>query len=188
MVLMGLWLCSQYDRSYKLITARRERKLMAMDLERRLVKKGGRRIVTGYRNGKSVVIDDAEVPAQDLLGAKVVELWETVGTPVIPLESEKYKIPLTFKMPASGETRLRLTVIPPDGEHGAGSGMHKTKTIDYDTILFGELWMEMDDGVEVRLNPGDCVIQNGTRHAWHNRSAENCIMLTMCIGGKHIDD
>jgi mannose-6-phosphate isomerase-like protein (cupin superfamily) len=150
--------------------------------------KGGsvRRIVTGFKNGKSVVIDDSEVPAQDLLGAKVVELWETAGAPVIPLESEKYKIPLTFKMPAPGETRLRMTVIPPDEEHGAGSRMHKTKTIDYDIILSGELWMEMDDGVEVRLKPGDCVIQNGTRHAWCNRSADNCTMLTMCIGANRI--
>jgi quercetin dioxygenase-like cupin family protein len=156
-----------------------------LDLEERLKGKGGsvRRIVTGHRNGKSVVIDDAAIPAQDLLGAKVVELWETSGTPVIPLESEKYKIPLAFKMPAPGETRLRLTVIPPEGERGAGSGMHKTKTIDYDIILSGELWMEMDDGVTVQLKPGDCVIQNGTRHAWRNHSAENCIMLTLCIGG-----
>jgi hypothetical protein len=168
----------------------KEVSVMTMDLEKRLIGKGGsvRRIVTGHRNGKSVVIDDSEMPSQELLGAKIIELWETAGAPVIPLESEKYKTPLAFKMPAPGETRLRLTVIPPDGEHSAGSGMHKTKTIDYDVILSGELRMEMDDGVEVRLNPGDCVIQNGTRHAWRNRSSQNCVMLTMCIGAKQIDD
>ena len=49
-------------------------------------------------------------------------------------------------------------------------GMHTTDTVDYDVILSGELWMELDDGVEVHLKPGDCVIQNGTRHAWQNRS------------------
>jgi hypothetical protein len=168
----------------------KEASAVTTDLEEHLIGKGGsvRRIVTGFKNGKSIVIDDSEVPAHDLLGAKIIELWETAGAPVIPLESEKYKIPLKFKMPAPGETRLRMTVIPPHGEDGAGSGMHKTKTIDYDIILSGELWMEMDDGVEVRLNTGDCVIQNGTRHAWRNRSAENCIMLTMCIGAKQIDD
>lgn len=61
-------------------------------------------------------------------------------------------------------------------------GMHATDTVDYDIILSGELWMELDDGVEVHLTPGDCVIQNGTRHAWRNRSTKNCIMLSVCIG------
>jgi mannose-6-phosphate isomerase-like protein (cupin superfamily) len=156
---------------------------MTTELGWRLMERGGRRIVTGHRNGKSVVIDDSVTPAQDLLGAKVIELWETVGAPAISLESDKYKNALTFKMPAPGETRLRLAVIPPD-QNSSGSGMHKTRTIDYDIILSGELWMELDDSVEVRLQPGDCVIQNGTRHAWHNRSTENCTMLTVCIGAK----
>ncbi len=159
---------------------------MSTDLAQRLLGKDGsvRRIVTGLREGKSVVIEDAEVPARDLLGAKVTELWQTSGEPVLQLESDKCKIPLTFKMPAPGETRVRLTIIPPEEISGSGAGMHKTKTVDYDILLSGELWMEMDDGVAVQLNPGDCVIQNGTRHAWRNRSKQNCIMLTMCVGGK----
>jgi hypothetical protein len=32
--------------------------------------------------------------------------------------------------------------------------------------------LELDDGAEVVLKAGDCVIQNGTRHAWHNRSTD----------------
>ena len=62
--------------------------------------------------------------------------------------------------------------------------MHTTDTIDYDIILSGELWMELDDGMEVHLKPGDCVIQNGTRHAWRNRSSESCIMASVMIGAK----
>jgi mannose-6-phosphate isomerase-like protein (cupin superfamily) len=163
----------------------RQEGLMTADLTERLTGKGGcgRRIVTGHRNGKSVVLDDSEIPAQELLGAKVIELWETIGTPVIPFENDSYKTPLKFKMPGLGDTRLRVTIIPPN-EDGAGSGMHKSKTIDYDVILSGELWMELDDGVEVHLKPGDCVIQNGTRHAWRNRSTDPCLMLTMCMGAK----
>jgi hypothetical protein len=165
-----------------------EANAMTADLANLLKENSGsvRRIVTGHRNGKSVVLDDAEVPTQDLLGAKVVELWETIGAPVLPYEGDAYKKPLKFKMPGPGETRLRLTVIPPvirpDGEYGPGSGMHKTNTIDYDIILSGELWMEFDDGSTVQLKTGDCIVQNGARHAWRNKSADDCIMLTVCIG------
>jgi hypothetical protein len=34
----------------------------------------------------------------------------------------------------------------------------------------------------VRLGPGDCVIQNGTRHAWHNRSSEPAVLFVALIG------
>jgi hypothetical protein len=154
-------------------------------IEERLREKEGiiRRIVTGHRNGKSIVMDDADIPEQELLGAKIFELWETIGTPAIPVDREKCKTQLSFKMPAQpGDTRLRLTVIPPD-EQMQGSGMHKSRTVDYDVIISGELWMELDDGL-VLLKPWDCVVQNGTRHAWHNRSTQDCVMLSICLGAK----
>ena len=146
-----------------------------------------RRVVTGHKDGQSVVIADTDIPDQELLGAKIFELWETTGTPSIPVDSEKCHFPLKFKMPGQpGETRLRVTVIPPD-EQMQGSGMHKTRTVDYDMILSGELWMELDHG-SVLLKSGDCVIQNGTRHAWHNRSKEICIMLSVCIGASRNEE
>ncbi|HZZ50488.1 MAG TPA: cupin domain-containing protein [Pseudonocardia sp.] len=49
-------------------------------------------------------------------------------------------------------------------------GMHQTVTVDYAIVLAGELWLELDDGAEVRLPTGSCVVQNGARHAWRNKS------------------
>jgi len=63
-------------------------------------------------------------------------------------------------------------------------GMHTTNTIDYGIVLSGEIWLELDDGVEVNLKPGDCVIQNGTRHAWRNKSSETCVMAFVMVGAK----
>jgi mannose-6-phosphate isomerase-like protein (cupin superfamily) len=164
-----------------------------------------RRVVTGHRNGKSVVLDDDEIPTQivSFAGVDYTELWETIGTPTVPFEGEDLKKQMTIEMPDAGGTRLRLVLIPPDEEILAKAkeegvdiveewrkfndddwGMHTTDTVDYDVILSGELWMELDDGVEVHLKPGDCVIQNGTRHAWQNRSTENCVMLSVCIGAE----
>jgi hypothetical protein len=41
-----------------------------------------------------------------------------------------------------------------------------------------------DDAVEVLLKAGDCVIQNGTRHAWHNRSSEKCVIADTLVAAE----
>jgi hypothetical protein len=40
----------------------------------------------------------------------------------------------------------------------------------------------MDIKCIVCLKSGDCVIQNGTRHAWHNRSSEKCVVAVALVG------
>jgi len=64
-------------------------------------------------------------------------------------------------------------------------GMHTTDTIDFDVVISGEIWLELDDGAEVRLQAGDSVIQNGTRHAWHNRSSQPCTLAVTLVGAAH---
>jgi quercetin dioxygenase-like cupin family protein len=63
-------------------------------------------------------------------------------------------------------------------------GMHTTATVDFDMVLSGEVWLELDGGAERMLRAGDCVIQNGTRHAWHNRSDAPCVMLVVLLGAE----
>jgi quercetin dioxygenase-like cupin family protein len=52
----------------------------------------------------------------------------------------------------------------------------------FEYVLSGEIWLELDDGVEVYLRAGDTVVQNGTRHAWRNKSSEPCQMVVVLIG------
>lgn len=61
-------------------------------------------------------------------------------------------------------------------------GMHTTDSVDFDVVVFGEVVLELDDGAEVVLKAGDCVIQNGTRHAWHNRSSQRCVIAFSLVG------
>jgi len=63
-------------------------------------------------------------------------------------------------------------------------GMHTTDTVDFDVVVSGEVHLELDDGAEVHLKAGDCVVQNGTRHAWHNRSAHNCVIAVALLGAQ----
>ncbi|MCY1310380.1 hypothetical protein D9M70_605620 [compost metagenome] len=61
-------------------------------------------------------------------------------------------------------------------------GMHRTPTIDYGVLLEGELWLELDNGEERLVHPGDVVIQNGTRHAWRNKSSNPAKAIFFMIG------
>jgi quercetin dioxygenase-like cupin family protein len=63
-------------------------------------------------------------------------------------------------------------------------GMHTTDTVDFDVVISGEVVLELDDGAEVLLKAGDCVIQNGTRHAWHNRSSNKCVIAVTLLGAE----
>ena len=61
-------------------------------------------------------------------------------------------------------------------------GMHRTPSMDYDMVLDGVVGLELDDGVEVTLCPGDVVVQNGTRHRWHNRGDTVARVLAVTVG------
>jgi quercetin dioxygenase-like cupin family protein len=63
-------------------------------------------------------------------------------------------------------------------------GMHTSETIDFEYVLSGEVWLELDDGQEVHLQAGDTVVQNGTRHAWRNKGTEPC-RVVFCLMGAH---
>ena len=63
-------------------------------------------------------------------------------------------------------------------------GMHTTDTLDYVVIIRGEILLELDKGKTVHLRPGDCVVQNGTRHRWINPGDQPCLMAAIMIGGK----
>jgi quercetin dioxygenase-like cupin family protein len=49
-------------------------------------------------------------------------------------------------------------------------------------VVSGEVWLELDDGEAVHLHAGECVVQNGTRHAWHNRSSEPAVLFVTLLG------
>jgi uncharacterized cupin superfamily protein len=65
-------------------------------------------------------------------------------------------------------------------------GMHTTSTIDYGMLLDGEIHLELDGGATKKLSPRDVVVQNGTRHAWRNRSDKPATMLFVLVGARRV--
>jgi hypothetical protein len=53
--------------------------------------------------------------------------------------------------------------------------------VDFDVIVFGEVYLELDDGAEAFLKAGDCVIQNGTRQRLAQPVVvRNCMFVSGC--------
>ena len=61
-------------------------------------------------------------------------------------------------------------------------GMHTTDSVDLGVVLAGEVVLELDDGVEKLLRAGDTIIQNGTRHRWHNRGPVPAVLAAVLVG------
>jgi quercetin dioxygenase-like cupin family protein len=75
---------------------------------------------------------------------------------------------------------VRTALVPWADQNDAG--MHRTPTMDYNIVLAGTVGLELDGGAEVVLEPGDVVVQNATRHRWHNRGATVARVLSVQIG------
>jgi len=152
-----------------------------------------RRVVTGHRGDKAVVLFDSAAPNQKLRQASGLVstlLWVTderpadvsgsadrslreIGVPPPPSGS----IFRVVDFPPEDAARSRDAVLKEMGVADAGGarhhGMHKTRSIDYAVVVEGEIDMLLDDS-EVHLEAGDVLVQQGTNHAWVNRGSKPC--------------
>lgn len=172
-----------------------------------------RLVVTGVdAAGQETCLQDevvAPIRVRSLPGQEMYLLWgsedgqATVGTAPAPVTLPFFAGPggsrlLLVRFPPphavhppegdpdqiAAETAERLPGLMDVFEPGDDSGMHTTDTLDYGICLEGELWLELDDGSQTRLTPGTCVVQQGTRHAWHNRGETPALMCFVGIGAK----
>jgi hypothetical protein len=60
--------------------------------------------------------------------------------------------------------------------------MHLTPTIDYVSVLSGEVDLILDSGEQVTLGPSDLVVQNGTVHGWRNTSDKPVVFAITLLG------
>jgi mannose-6-phosphate isomerase-like protein (cupin superfamily) len=171
---------------------------------------GVRRVVTGQMvDGRSVFVSDQRVDpitVSALPGAEFYRLWGSDDLVRLPTDGTAPTAP-TYFPPVTGFRFLVVTIgpdrvtMPEDFDVRAAvvelqtklpgiveameldnPGMHTTNSVDFGVVLSGEVWLELDAGAEVRLRAGDCVIQNGTRHAWRNKSSVPCVLAFAGVG------
>jgi mannose-6-phosphate isomerase-like protein (cupin superfamily) len=145
-----------------------------------------------------------------LPGAEVYRLWELDQPPTLPVTSVQASPHASF-FPGPGGLRFGVISIPPglsyephaetSAEAMAAAfaeaeaklpgmmatfdterpGLHATATTDFVIVLSGQGRMRSGDHTDVRLSPGDCVIQNGGTHGWFNDGSEPFVFCyTLC--------
>jgi mannose-6-phosphate isomerase-like protein (cupin superfamily) len=153
-----------------------------------------RRVVTGHRDGKAVLVSDEEVQPTEVQATtaaiqgsgEIYRLWGGDRAPTFPDDGSPPDQPTIF--PPVGGYRFVILTLPPAGAQAPpamepkAAGMHTTDTIDFGVVLSGEIVLEVDDGTETTLHPGDTVVQNGTRHRWTNRGQDPAVLAAVLIG------
>ena len=136
-----------------------------------------RRVVAG-----PPVVDGGAADAMSSPTTTITDLWHTGG----PLQSVEQggdpDGPWSLVPPTGGLwfRLVELTPAPPSEE-----GWHATPTVDVDVVLRGRVLLELPDGVQTELGPGDVVIQRGTNHRWTAIGDEQFAMATVMIDTTH---
>ncbi|GAA4226545.1 cupin domain-containing protein [Actinomadura meridiana] len=169
-----------------------------------------RRVVTGHdAEGKARVVDDRDVEpitSELMPGCAFFRLWGRDDRPAFPDDGSPPHVEAWY--PPRDGSRFMINTVPPGellpppdldaaaaleelewqmpGAMAANDpdapGMHTTDSIDYVLVVVGEATLELDDGEQTVLRAGDVVVQNGTRHAWHNHGTEPCTIVGVAIG------
>lgn len=166
------------------------------------------------QTGKSIFLRDSAAPRttefKSVPGFLTSLLWETAPDARVPAADGDPAVSARSWAPPPGGTNLMFITFPPDAvmqspgfdPAAAGAeymqvlpglaekfemdhpGMHTTDSVDYGVLVEGELHLELDDGATKKLTPRDVVVQNGTRHAWRNKSDKPATMLFVLVGAK----
>ncbi len=159
------------------------------------------RVVTGYdENGNPAIIRQGQPPTVVHAGRyTTTELWVSDRSPVKATDADTSTREWALEPPPGGAC-FRIVEIAP-GEDGAGSDSgpgdgelsaehegfqdaHATDTLDYVTVLRGEVTLVIGDA-EVTLGPGDSVVQQpGVPHDWQNRSAGRVVMVGVLLSAR----
>jgi hypothetical protein len=167
-----------------------------------------RRVVTGHdAQGRAIVVEDSTVEVTPIIGslAQVHSIWGTDEVDRLPGDGSEPSRDGFF--PPEGGYRFALYTLLPAGsapgdaasggvsfadvaaamQAGPGRGMHASDTVDLIYMVDGEIWLELDDGVEVRLGPGDTAVQNGTLHGWRNKSDAPATFVVVLVGARRAE-
>ena len=143
-----------------------------------------RRVVTGHdENGRAIVsIDEmSKNVVQTRPGAHAAVIWTSEGFPVDndgSADTSGRKIGISA---IDNGTVFRVVSFGP----GVTPRNHRTDTIDYATVISGEIDMELD-GTSVHLKAGDLLVQRGTIHNWVNKGTAPCVIAFVLVGAKPV--
>jgi mannose-6-phosphate isomerase-like protein (cupin superfamily) len=155
------------------------------------------RVVTGFDvQGNPAVIATGEPPTVIHAGRyTTTELWVSGRGPLTPGDADTSTQQWALEPPPGGACFRIVQIAAAESaagsaggagaaEHEEFQGAHATDTLDYVTILRGEVTLVVA-GAEIVLRPGDSVVQQpGVPHDWQNRSAEDAVMVGVLLSAR----
>lgn len=150
------------------------------------------RVVTGYdEDGRAAIISRGEPHVVIHAGRyTTTELWVSDQGPVPAVSGDTSTREWALEPPPGG-ARFRIVEIAPaeaagrgGAEHEEFQGQHSTDTLDYVTILRGQVTLVVGDATVI-LGPGDSVVQQpGVPHDWRNDAAEPAVMVGVLLSAR----
>ena len=158
-----------------------------------------RQVVTGHdAKDRAVIVRDEQLDAMPIPGiGEIVSLWSADEPATYPDAGNNPAAPALFPpvggirfVIASYSPEFDVVASPPTPEvhieDGDEPGKHRTDTTDFGVILSGNVVLELDDGAEVLLSPGDVVVENGTRHRWRVVGDVPATLAVFIIGAHRV--
>jgi mannose-6-phosphate isomerase-like protein (cupin superfamily) len=143
-----------------------------------------RRVITADVDDRSAVLSDEELaPIVAGTTTSLVPLWRSDQAPTVPYSGA---MSVSFDPPSPGAVWVLRYILAP-GESADVPGFHLTDSVDVNVVLEGVVTVELDDGVELDLHVGQCIVVNGNMHAWHNRTTAAASMLVTMVGASRGD-
>jgi Cupin domain. len=158
------------------------------------ISQGPRRVVSASDNdGQSrVAFDGRSLPSLEVAGVgstTFYNVWRAGPAGQLPFrlgatDPATDFADMTKIFPETGGSHVTISIWPASypPENSLPQWMHATNTVDYIFILAGEITCFFDSGDRVTLAAGDCLVQNGTQHAWRNEGLTPCVMAAVAVG------
>lgn len=138
-----------------------------------------RRVVTGHDAlGRAVFRSEDLSPTRMIPSgdAAFLTIWTTASVPADnndETEGRERDPGLTLNQ---GSVIRLVDMLP-----GKSSPMHRTNSIDYDIVLEGEIYLELDSGAKRTIGQGGIIVQRGTSHLWRNTTDKVCRIAFVLI-------
>jgi len=142
-----------------------------------------RRVVTGHDDSgrAKVTIDEiAKNVVSGRPGANAAVIWTSESVPVNNdgnVDTCGVKVGTTL----DNGVVFRVVSFGP----GVTPRNHRTDSVDYASVLSGEIDMELD-GETVHLKAGDVLVQRGTIHNWVNKGTVPCVIAFVLVAAKPV--
>jgi len=132
--------------------------------------------------GRSTIVQDDKIgDAHSTAESWGPLAWTTAEAPADNEAVPDAELTLDMDLIHSRASCFFLVCTPP----GSRSEMHATDTIDYITMISGELIFGVETG-EVTLSPGDLLVDRGILHYWYNGGTEECLHSVVTLPARPV--